>query len=89
MDTLRERPKAAMTQLANVQRSRSVNVPYTANDIVRVVEREVRDNSAQTESVWSGIPSVRSMIGAPVRAVKWFIAPAPLPPMPGSEPGRI
>jgi hypothetical protein len=65
-----------------------VYVPYTANDIVRVVEREFHENPAGSGARRYAMPSVRSTIGAPVRAVKWFIAPAPLGPMPGSESAR-
>jgi len=67
-----------------VQRSKTVYVPYTANDVVRVTMREIQGSpSASEQPAWSGLPSMRTVITAPVRAVKWFIAPGPLGPMPG------
>ena len=60
-------------------------LPYTANDVVRVAMREIQGSPTAAEPGWSGLPSVRTVITAPVRAVKWFIAPGPLGPMPGQS----
>jgi len=84
-------PGIAMAQPAEREGATHMYTPYTAVDLVRVLEAEYKDkagreHSREAQEARRQSKSRFEFLNAPVRAVKWFVLPPPLEPLTASDP---